>query len=86
MVLSEPTFSQLRTKEQLGYVVAASTTTSCSTCWFKVTVQSHSASAQAVESRIDGFLSSFKEQLAHKTETEIEARFTGFLKLFTLRW
>jgi insulysin len=74
MILSEPAFSQLRTKEQLGYIVQSSGVSMLSACWLQLSVQSHTASAQWVESRIDGFLASFRGVLASKPDTEIQEK------------
>jgi insulysin len=82
MVLSEPVFSQLRTKEQLGYIVSTAGVSMLSACWLQLSVQSHTASAQWVDSRIDGFLAGFRGVLVSKSDTEIQEKIANL----AVRW
>ncbi|EEH23006.2 hypothetical protein PABG_05217 [Paracoccidioides brasiliensis Pb03] len=59
---SEPAFNQLRTQEQLGYVVWSSARFAATTLGYCVTIQSDKTN-EYLESRIDAFLSQFAAAL-----------------------
>jgi insulysin len=59
---SEPAFDQLRTKEQLGYVVWSGARYASTTLGYRVIIQSE-RTAKYLESRIDAFLSAFGKTL-----------------------
>ncbi|CUA67752.1 insulysin [Rhizoctonia solani] len=70
-MIREPAFNQLRTKEQLGYVVSSG-------CWFlhgsigwHVTVQSERKPSY-LERRVESFLDLFRETLTAMPEAEFE--------------
>jgi insulysin len=67
----EPAFDQLRTKEQLGYVVFSGARTAMTTIGYRFIIQSEKTPAY-LESRIDSFLVSFGETLKNMPETEFE--------------
>ncbi|KAL1964359.1 hypothetical protein VTN77DRAFT_7044 [Rasamsonia byssochlamydoides] len=67
----EPAFDQLRSKEQLGYVVWSGARYSATTVGYRVIIQSE-RTADYLDSRIDAFLSSFGETLESMTEEEFE--------------
>ncbi|KAL2828052.1 Metalloenzyme, LuxS/M16 peptidase-like protein [Aspergillus cavernicola] len=67
----EPAFDQLRSKEQLGYVVWSGVRYSATTMGYRVIIQSERA-AQYLESRIDAFLASFGKTLETMSEDEFE--------------
>lgn len=67
----EPAFDQLRSKEQLGYVVWSGARYSSTTIGYRVIIQSE-RTAQYLESRIDSFLSSFGQTLETMSEDEFE--------------
>ncbi|GES66360.1 a-pheromone processing metallopeptidase Ste23 [Aspergillus terreus] len=67
----EPAFDQLRSKEQLGYVVWSGARYSATTIGYRVIIQSE-RTAEYLESRIDAFLSSFRTSLQDMTEEEFE--------------
>ncbi|KAJ9302927.1 hypothetical protein DTO271G3_301 [Paecilomyces variotii] len=67
----EPAFDQLRSKEQLGYVVWSGARYSATTLGYRVIIQSERTAAY-LESRIDAFLSRFAETLENMTEDEFE--------------
>ncbi|KAL4740538.1 Metalloenzyme, LuxS/M16 peptidase-like protein [Aspergillus similis] len=67
----EPAFDQLRSKEQLGYVVWSGARYSATTIGYRVIIQSE-RTAQYLESRIDSFLSNFGKTLETMTEDEFE--------------
>ncbi|KAF2455474.1 a-pheromone processing metallopeptidase Ste23 [Lineolata rhizophorae] len=67
----EPAFDQLRTKEQLGYVVFSGTSVHNQYAGYRVLVQSES-SCDYLEQRIDAFLLDFEKSLAEMSEKEFE--------------
>lgn len=67
----EPAFDQLRTKEQLGYVVFSGARTSATTIGYRFIIQSEK-DAVYLESRIDSFLNGFKDTLEKMSETDFE--------------
>ncbi|KAL4805035.1 Metalloenzyme, LuxS/M16 peptidase-like protein [Aspergillus unguis] len=67
----EPAFDQLRSKEQLGYVVWSGARYSATTIGYRVIIQSE-RTAQYLETRIDSFLTSFGKTLAEMPEDEFE--------------
>lgn len=70
-ITHEPAFDQLRTKEQLGYVVFSGARTSSTTIGYRFIIQSEKT-AEYLESRIDSFLTGFKDTLDKMTESEFE--------------
>jgi len=69
----EPAFNQLRTKEQLGYVVFSGSATHVTTAAYTVLIQSE-RSPDYLENRIDSFLRNFKQVLADISPEEFEAQ------------
>ena len=69
---SEPAFDQLRTKEQLGYVVFSGARYSSTTVGYRVLIQSE-RTAKYLESRIDSFLTAYGETLEKMTNEEFES-------------
>jgi insulysin len=61
-ILDEPIFDQLRTKEQLGYVVFSGGRWSATTMGFRVLIQSE-RTPDYLDSRVDDFLSQFRKTL-----------------------
>src|SRR5947199_1078947 len=68
----EPAFDQLRTQEQLGYVVWSGPRYSSTTLGYRVIIQSE-RTANYLESRIDAFLSRFAETLDTMSNEVFEA-------------
>lgn len=68
----EPGFDQLRTKEQLGYVVFTGVRAGPTTYGFRALIQSEKT-PQYLEWRIDEFLTNFAATLAAMSETEFES-------------
>lgn len=68
---SEPAFDQLRTKEQLGYVVWSGARFSSTALGYRVIIQSERDS-QYLESRIDSFLSNFADTLYEMPDETFE--------------
>ncbi|KAI1982444.1 metalloprotease [Ophidiomyces ophidiicola] len=69
---SEPAFDQLRTKEQLGYVVWSGSRFSATTLGYRVIIQSE-RDCDYLETRIDAFLSRFAATLESMTDSVFEA-------------
>jgi len=67
----EPAFDQLRTKEQLGYVVFSGTSTTATTIAYRFIIQSEK-NPQYLEERIDSFLTGFAETLKNMSESDFE--------------
>ncbi|KAI9368118.1 Metalloenzyme, LuxS/M16 peptidase-like protein [Aspergillus egyptiacus] len=67
----EPAFDQLRSKEQLGYVVWSGARYSATTIGYRVIIQSE-RTAPYLESRIEAFLTSFGKTLEAMPEDEFE--------------
>ncbi len=71
-IANEPCFDQLRTKEQLGYLVFSSTRKMIGTSGFRVLVQSE-RDATYLESRIDAFFDHLKGILEEMSEEEFNS-------------
>lgn len=67
----EPSFDQLRTKEQLGYVVWSGARPAATTIGYRVLIQSE-RTPQYLESRIDVFLAKFRKDLAEMSSEDFE--------------
>ncbi|PYH90104.1 LuxS/MPP-like metallohydrolase [Aspergillus ellipticus CBS 707.79] len=67
----EPAFDQLRSKEQLGYVVWSGARYSATTMGYRVIIQSE-RTAPYLESRIDAFLTSFRKTFEGMSERDFE--------------
>lgn len=70
-ILHEPCFNQLRTKEQLGYVVFSGIKLVRNYMGYRVLIQSE-RSAPYLRSRIENFLSMMSQKLQDLTEEEFE--------------
>lgn len=68
---NEPAFDQLRTKEQLGYVVFSGARTAATTIGYRFIIQSEKT-PKYLESRIESFLNSYANTLEKMTESEFE--------------
>ena len=67
----EPAFDQLRSKEQLGYVVWSGARYAATAIGYRVIIQSERTAAY-LESRINSFLSNFGRKLESMSEDEFE--------------
>lgn len=72
-ILREPCYDQLRTKEQLGYIVWSTLRTSCGVSGWRVTVQSSEYDANHVDSRIESFIESTDKSLEEMPEEEFQS-------------
>lgn len=70
-ITHEPAFDQLRTKEQLGYVVFSGARTTSTTIGYRFIVQSERNPAY-LESRIDSFLANYLTTLKDMSDSEFE--------------
>ncbi|KAF2113788.1 Metalloenzyme, LuxS/M16 peptidase-like protein [Lophiotrema nucula] len=68
----EPAFDQLRTKEQLGYVVFSGATISSGWTGYRVLIQSE-RDCQYLDGRIEHFLTSFEKKLEEMTDEEFQS-------------
>ncbi|KAF2140293.1 uncharacterized protein K452DRAFT_230558 [Aplosporella prunicola CBS 121167] len=68
----EPAFDQLRTKEQLGYVVFSGQTSNNTWIGYRILIQSEK-SPDYLEKRIDNFLINFGKNLEKMSDDEFEA-------------
>lgn len=71
-MLQEPTFDQLRTKEQLGYVVFSGPRVSIASMSYRVLVQSE-RDPEYLEGRIEALLSRFRADLEKMSDSDFEA-------------
>ncbi|KAI1338019.1 hypothetical protein F5Y15DRAFT_407897 [Xylariaceae sp. FL0016] len=71
-ILHEPAFDQLRTKEQLGYVVFSGLRGSATTYGFRFIIQSERRS-EYLESRIDSFLAAQATAIEKMSDAEFES-------------
>ncbi|KFY13297.1 hypothetical protein V491_06446 [Pseudogymnoascus sp. VKM F-3775] len=70
-ITHEPAFDQLRTKEQLGYVVFSGARTTSTTIGYRFIVQSERTPAY-LENRIDSFLANYLTTLKNMSDSEFE--------------
>ena len=70
-IAKEPAFNQLRTKEQLGYIVASGYWVFTGQMGFKVTIQSERQPAY-LESRVDSFFETLRGSIADMSDEEFD--------------
>ncbi|PWN23331.1 hypothetical protein BCV69DRAFT_280939 [Microstroma glucosiphilum] len=70
-IASEPVFDQLRTKEQLGYLVFSSVRRTIGSMGYRIIIQSE-RDADFLESRIEAFFEQFKKLLEEMSPAEFE--------------
>lgn len=70
-LFDEPAFNQLRTKEQLGYIVFSGMIFNITLVGFRILVQSETT-CDYLEARIDSFLASFSRSLEGMDDQEFE--------------
>ncbi|TKA83576.1 hypothetical protein B0A55_00413 [Friedmanniomyces simplex] len=75
---SEPCFDQLRTKEQLGYVVSSGTVFQSRLASYRVLIQSEKDCAY-LEGRIEAWLSGYEQVLREMPAEEFESYKTGLV-------
>ena len=84
-ILGSPFFTELRTKQQLGYVVNAGSRRFKKTPGLVFLVQSPVSGADDVEKSIKEFLKSFKDTWSKYPEAEFERQKKGLITLLTER-
>ena len=72
-LLSEPCFDQLRTKEQLGYIVNVSHTKIGQILALRAIVQSNHKDPDYLDERIESFLNQYRESLVTMTTEDFKA-------------
>ena len=72
-LLEQPFYGELRTKQQLGYIVQSGVTESDGVRALLFSVQSSVLQPPQVEERIDTFLQSYREQLVNLPEADLAA-------------
>lgn len=72
-LIREPAFNQLRTKEQLGYIVAVDLAQKLGTQFFSIIVQSSSKPADFLDQRIEVFLQSFDDELSKFPPSKLQS-------------
>lgn len=77
-IAREPCFDQLRTKEQLGYIVGSSMWQSIGSMGWRVVVQSEREPSY-LESRVDNFLESLQAKLLSMSEEEFTVHKNGLI-------
>ncbi|KEY67145.1 hypothetical protein S7711_03006 [Stachybotrys chartarum IBT 7711] len=70
-LVHEPAFDQLRTKEQLGYIVFTTMRNFSTTCGFRILIQSE-RTPEYLDSRIEAFLSKVGTLLENMTDSDFE--------------
>lgn len=70
-MLHEPAFDQLRTKEQLGYIVFAGVRSFNTTCGFRILIQSE-RTPDYLDKRIEAFLAQFHGTLESMSDSDFE--------------
>jgi insulysin len=70
-MIHEPAFDQLRTKEQLGYIVFSGRRAFSTTYGFRFLIQSE-MTPEFLDSRIEAFLMRYADTLEKMSETEFE--------------
>jgi len=80
-ILAEPTFSVLRTREQLGYIVSASTwsLSGSSEQGLRIVVQSEKTPGY-LEQKVEEFLEEMRSRLDEMTTEELEEHKTSLRK------
>lgn len=77
-IIHEPAFDQLRTQEQLGYVVSTSTRIAASAMALGIKIQSTRA-PWFLEERVEAFLEQFRDTLAGMSQDDFEAKKDGLI-------
>lgn len=80
-VVKQPAFSDLRTKQQLGYIVWTQSVTLEDTRGFKMTIQSSTAPPVVLYERILTFLRGFLTTLEAMPEAEFQEALDGIVKM-----
>lgn len=77
-MMREPAFDELRTKQQLGYVVFVTRHESCGIMGARILVQSERG-PEYLESRVDEFLTEYRVQLEKTSPEEFQRQKEGLI-------
>ncbi|RIA87766.1 Metalloenzyme, LuxS/M16 peptidase-like protein [Glomus cerebriforme] len=77
-IANEPCFDQLRTKEQLGYIVTSGTKSQVSSLGFKLKIQSERDSIH-LENRIEDFLNKLQTIIENMSEQEYQKQIQSLI-------
>eukprot|EP00941_MAST-03F_sp_MAST-3F-sp1_P005297 g5297.t1 len=80
-ILSTPLFDELRTKQQLGYIVGCTSSTSKDLMSLQAYVQSPNVSPDELDRKIEEFFITFKETLRKFPEKDLKSRIDSLVKL-----
>ena len=80
-LISEPAFDQLRTKEQLGYIVHTSMKIVGQTCGLQMIVQSSHKDPVYLDQRIEDFLADYRSKLAAFTDEELQTNICAAVEM-----
>lgn len=80
----EPVFNQLRTKEQLGYIVLSGAMINNTWAGYRILIQSEK-SPEYLEGRIDAFLAVFEKKLEEMPEGEFETHMRSLVNTYLER-
>lgn len=82
-LVREPAFNQLRTEEQLGYIVHTSIKTSGDNIkGLLFLIQSDSFDPEHVEGRIEAFLASFRERIVNMSSEDFQTNIDSVVAMF----
>ena len=83
-LIDEPCFDQLRTKEQLGYVVGSGALTFSTVSAFRIIIQSD-RDCDHLEGRIDAFLHEFEAFIEKMPQSDFEELKVGLINKFNAK-
>ena len=78
-LMKAPFFSELRTKQQLGYTVWAYSDLNDRIPGLRLSIQSAKKDPITLQNRVDAFLIAFKERLSNMTEEEYRSQTNGLI-------
>ncbi|KAL7686292.1 putative metalloenzyme, LuxS/M16 peptidase, peptidase M16, middle/third domain-containing protein [Plasmopara halstedii] len=82
-ILKEPCFNQLRTKEQLGYLVFSGILRTEGVEYLRILIQSDVASPQVLDQRIESFLAQFRSILVKMSSFTWQKQVNAVVKALT---
>ncbi|KZV96205.1 hypothetical protein EXIGLDRAFT_747787 [Exidia glandulosa HHB12029] len=77
-IIHEPVFDQLRTKQQLGYIVQSAMIIRTGIMGLRIHIQSERSPAY-LEQRVDAFLEGYKDMLSSMSEQDFEKQKNGLI-------
>ena len=82
-LISEPAFDQLRTKEQLGYIVHTAVHKAGGGLGLRMIVQSSHKDPEYLDLRVEEFLTGFRDHLAGLSDAELQTNITAVVDKLT---